>query len=46
MTTYTLDFVLIKVWDEAHYEPWQGATKVYDFMHHEGHNPRSEHIIL
>lgn len=44
--TYALNLVLVEVWNGTHYEPWQAAAKVDNFMHNEGHNARGEHIIL
>lgn len=41
-----LDLVFFEVGHHVDYDPGQRATKVYDLMHHKGHDSRGKDIVL
>ena len=41
-----LNFILIEVGNAVDDKPWEGAAKVDDLVHQEGHDAGREHIIL
>lgn len=43
---YILDLVFVEVWYAVDNHPWKRTPKVYDLMHHKGHDPSSQNIVL
>lgn len=46
LRTYTLNLILIEVWNETDDNPGESTAKVDDFVHHEGHNARRKGVVL
>lgn len=46
ISTYVLNLVLIECRNGVDDDPWQAATKVDNFVHHERHDAGGEGIIL
>lgn len=44
--TYVLNFVLPEETKSVDENPWKRSAKVYDFVHHEGHDTGCEDIVL
>ena len=45
-TTYVLDLVSVEVGNAVDYDPRERPAKVHCLMHDEGHDARSQHIVL
>lgn len=46
LENYILNLVLVEVRDPVNYKPRKGSPKVYNLVHHKGHDASRESVIL
>lgn len=46
LENYILNLVLVEVWYPVNDKPRKGSSKVYNLVHHKGHDASRESVVL